>query len=37
LQQLKCTGVGFQGFLNLAASIHNAVHAPVWKLASPNL
>jgi nitrogenase molybdenum-cofactor synthesis protein NifE len=37
--QLKCAGpyVGFKGFLNLAASVHNAVHAPVWKLASPNL
>ena len=37
--QLKCAGpyVGFKGFLNLAASVHNAVHAPVWKLASLNL
>ncbi len=37
--QLKCAGpyVGFQGFLNLAGSVHNAVYAPVWKLATPNL
>ena len=36
--QLKCAGpyVGFQGFLNFASSVHNAVYAPVWKFAKLN-
>ena len=37
--QLRRAGpyVGFQGFLNFAGSVHNAVYAPVWKLATQNL